>query len=81
MARRGVELFFKMMFDDNFIHGDLHPGNMRVLGVTPDGARELSVLLDWEGSAFDIEFVSCRSLECLRPISTARPPHEVSGRH
>eukprot|EP00045_Choanoeca_perplexa_P006638 m.57229 g.57229 ORF g.57229 m.57229 type:complete len:557 (+) comp13713_c0_seq1:193-1863(+) len=37
LARRGLELFFKMMFKDNFIHGDLHPGNMRVTGVDEHG--------------------------------------------
>jgi aarF domain-containing kinase len=37
LARRGLELFFKMMFKDNFIHGDLHPGNMRVTGVDAHG--------------------------------------------
>ena len=36
-ARRGVELFFKMLFDDNFIHGDLHPGNMCVIGIDENG--------------------------------------------
>eukprot|EP00730_Choanoeca_flexa_P006473 TRINITY_DN12159_c0_g1_i3.p1 TRINITY_DN12159_c0_g1~~TRINITY_DN12159_c0_g1_i3.p1 ORF type:complete len:558 (+),score=130.89 TRINITY_DN12159_c0_g1_i3:186-1859(+) len=37
LARRGLELFFKMMFKDNFIHGDLHPGNMRVTGIDSKG--------------------------------------------
>lgn len=27
-----------MMFKDNFIHGDLHPGNMRVTGVDENGS-------------------------------------------
>ena len=41
LARKCVEHFFRMMFDHNFVHGDLHPGNLRVTGYTPDGQLAL----------------------------------------
>ena len=34
LARRGVDGYFKMIFDDGFFHADPHPGNIFVL---PDG--------------------------------------------
>lgn len=30
LARIGVNAFLKMCFNDNFVHGDLHPGNILV---------------------------------------------------
>ncbi|RLA12315.1 MAG: ubiquinone biosynthesis regulatory protein kinase UbiB, partial [Gammaproteobacteria bacterium] len=30
LAERGVEIFFKQVFDDNFFHADMHPGNIMV---------------------------------------------------
>ena len=33
LCGRGIDAFLKMMFQDNFVHGDLHPGNIM---VTPD---------------------------------------------
>ena len=30
LARLGMRMFLKMMIDDNFIHSDLHPGNLLV---------------------------------------------------
>jgi|Deesub1362A_J573_1020465.scaffolds.fasta_scaffold00173_9 ubiquinone biosynthesis protein len=34
LARRGVDIYFKMIFEDGFFHADPHPGNIFVL---PDG--------------------------------------------
>lgn len=34
IARRGVDAYFKMIFEDGFFHGDPHPGNIFVM---PDG--------------------------------------------
>lgn len=30
LAARGVEIFFRQVFDDNFFHADMHPGNIMV---------------------------------------------------
>ena len=30
LAARGVEIFFKQVFEDNFFHADMHPGNIMV---------------------------------------------------
>ncbi|MDZ7922682.1 MAG: ubiquinone biosynthesis regulatory protein kinase UbiB [Marinagarivorans sp.] len=30
LAERGVEIFFRQVFDDNFFHADMHPGNVYV---------------------------------------------------
>ncbi|CAG5957735.1 unnamed protein product [Menidia menidia] len=43
IARMGVDTLLKMVFVDNFVHGDLHPGNILVqcrepLGDSPHGA-------------------------------------------
>jgi ubiquinone biosynthesis protein len=34
LAKRGVDIYFKMIFEDGFFHADPHPGNIFVL---PDG--------------------------------------------
>ena len=34
LAVTGIKMFLKMIFVDNYVHGDLHPGNML---VAPDG--------------------------------------------
>lgn len=35
IARMGVDTLLKMVFVDNFVHGDLHPGNILVLSQAP----------------------------------------------
>jgi len=34
LAKRGIDIYFKMMFEDGFFHADPHPGNIFVM---PDG--------------------------------------------
>lgn len=36
IARSGLSAFLKMVFLDNFVHGDLHPGNIFVLEYPRD---------------------------------------------
>lgn len=36
LAERGVEIFFKQVFRDNFFHADMHPGNIFVDVTNPD---------------------------------------------
>ncbi|KAI1882514.1 hypothetical protein AGOR_G00251540 [Albula goreensis] len=49
IARMGVDTLLKMVFVDNFVHGDLHPGNILVqggLGGAPLGTATLTDLWD-----------------------------------
>lgn len=39
LAERGVEIFFKQVFRDNFFHADMHPGNILVQTTHPDRPR------------------------------------------
>lgn len=45
LARMGLQAFLKMVFLNNFVHGDLHPGNMMV-GRREDGEGPCLVMLD-----------------------------------
>ncbi|KAI1238813.1 hypothetical protein IHE44_0011903 [Lamprotornis superbus] len=42
LARMGMDMLLKMIFVDNFVHADLHPGNILVQGT----AREQAAVLD-----------------------------------
>lgn len=39
LAERGVEIFFKQVFRDNFFHADMHPGNILVDATDPKKPR------------------------------------------
>ena len=39
LAERGVEIFFKQVFRDNFFHADMHPGNILVQPEVPHRPR------------------------------------------
>jgi ubiquinone biosynthesis protein len=39
LAERGVEIFFKQVFRDNFFHADMHPGNILVQTEHPHRPR------------------------------------------
>ena len=43
LAERGVEVFFKQVFRDNFFHADMHPGNIFVDASNPAAPRYLAV--------------------------------------
>ncbi|KAM3870166.1 putative aarF domain-containing protein kinase 2 [Diretmus argenteus] len=43
IARMGVETLLKMVFVDNFVHGDLHPGNILVQHRGPGAGSSASV--------------------------------------
>ncbi|MES1942971.1 2-octaprenylphenol hydroxylase [Salinisphaera sp. PC39] len=43
LAERGVEIFFKQVFRDNFFHADMHPGNIFVDISNPARPRYLGV--------------------------------------
>ncbi|KAG5484979.1 hypothetical protein LSCM1_07058 [Leishmania martiniquensis] len=40
VAELGCHMFFKMLFEDNFVHSDLHPGNILLRTNKTDGVRQ-----------------------------------------
>ncbi|HCO59721.1 MAG TPA: ubiquinone biosynthesis regulatory protein kinase UbiB [Porticoccaceae bacterium] len=43
LAERGVEIFFTQVFEHNFFHADMHPGNIFVDASEPTSPRYLAV--------------------------------------
>ncbi len=43
LAERGVEIFFKQVFRDNFFHADMHPGNIQVQLDNPQRPRYIGL--------------------------------------
>ncbi len=43
LAERGVEIFFKQVFRDNFFHADMHPGNIFVDASDPQQPRYIGL--------------------------------------
>uniref|UniRef100_W5LJ99 AarF domain containing kinase 2 n=1 Tax=Astyanax mexicanus TaxID=7994 RepID=W5LJ99_ASTMX len=49
IARMGVDTLLKMVFVDNFVHGDLHPGNILVQSDQGAGPQDRATLTDlWD---------------------------------
>lgn len=40
LAERGVEIFFTQVFDHNFFHADMHPGNIFVSRENPQASKQ-----------------------------------------
>ena len=43
LSERGVSIFFKQLFDDNFFHADMHPGNIFVNAENPKDPSYIAV--------------------------------------
>ena len=43
LAERGVEIFFTQVFDHNFFHADMHPGNIFISYDTPETPKYCAV--------------------------------------
>lgn len=43
LSERGVSIFFKQLFDDNFFHADMHPGNIFVNADNPESPTYVAV--------------------------------------
>lgn len=41
----GVDAYLKMLLSDNFVHTDLHPGNILVREVSQDGNKSIQIVL------------------------------------
>lgn len=43
LAERGVTVFFKQVFDDNFFHADMHPGNIFIDISNPNDPKYIGI--------------------------------------
>jgi len=43
LAERGVETFFTQVFNDNFFHADMHPGNIFIDLTKPESPRYIAI--------------------------------------
>ncbi len=43
LAHLGVEIFFKQVFEDNFFHADMHPGNVFINTADPDNPSYIAL--------------------------------------
>ncbi len=50
LAERGVEIFFTQVFEHNFFHADMHPGNVFVSHNTPENPSYIAVDMAIMGS-------------------------------
>jgi ubiquinone biosynthesis protein len=50
LAERGVEIFFTQVFDHNFFHADMHPGNIFVSRENPQSPQYMAVDMAIVGS-------------------------------
>ena len=50
LAERGVEIFFKQVFENNFFHADMHPGNIFVSKKNPQQPQYICVDMAIVGS-------------------------------
>lgn len=50
LAERGVEIFFTQVFDHNFFHADMHPGNIFVSRESPQQPQYMAVDMAIVGS-------------------------------
>lgn len=50
LAERGVEIFFTQVFEHNFFHADMHPGNIFVATKTPQFPQYIAVDMAIVGS-------------------------------
>lgn len=50
LAERGVEIFFKQVFEHNFFHADMHPGNIFVSTENPHNPKYIAIDMAVVGS-------------------------------
>ena len=55
LAERGVEIFFTQVFDHNFFHADMHPGNIFITHEDPERPRYSAVDFGIMGTLSDFD--------------------------
>lgn len=66
LAERGVEIFFTQVFEHNFFHADMHPGNIFVDVTHPQSPRYIAIDCAIMGSlSRDDQFYMARNLMAI----------------
>ena len=66
LAERGVEIFFTQVFEHNFFHADMHPGNIFVEVTNPQSPRYIAIDCAIMGSlSRDDQFYMARNLMAI----------------
>jgi ubiquinone biosynthesis protein len=82
LAERGVEIFFTQVFDHNFFHADMHPGNIFVDATDPEKPKYLAVDCAVIGSLSDEDrYYLARNLLAIfrRDYRQVAELHVISG--
>ncbi len=78
LAHRGVEIFFMQVFDHNFFHADMHPGNIFVSTQHPSRPQHIAIDCAIVGSlSRDDQYYLARNLLAI----FHRDYHEVAQLH
>ena len=66
LSERGVEIFFRQVFRDNFFHADMHPGNIFVSKENPDNPGYIAIDCAISGSlSNDERYTLARMLQAV----------------
>ena len=82
LAERGVEIFFTQVFEHNFFHADMHPGNIFVDASNPEKPRYIAIDCAIMGSLTrDDQFYMARNLLAIfnRDYTQVAELHVRSG--
>jgi ubiquinone biosynthesis protein len=82
LAERGVEIFFTQVFEHNFFHADMHPGNIFVDVAYPENPRYIAIDCAIMGSLTrDDQFYMARNLLAIfnRDYTQVAELHVRSG--
>ena len=88
LAHKGVETFFTQVFDDNFFHADMHPGNVFVDITNPKDPRWIALDCAIVGSLSESRPILSRTkfdrIFCSRLPPNRQPASTIrldTGRH
>jgi ubiquinone biosynthesis protein len=82
LSERGVEIFFTQVFDDNFFHADMHPGNVYVDLTDPESPSYIALDMAIMGSlAREDQYYLARNLLAMfrRDYRQVAELHVLSG--